>query len=63
MRHLRLVLAGLLGLLLAVPVMAADPSWPKEVTFAVLSTEIGAGDRPAVGARSSRRSRRTSASR
>jgi phosphonate transport system substrate-binding protein len=40
MRALRLLATALLGVLwLAGPVPAADPSWPKAITFALLSTE------------------------
>jgi phosphonate transport system substrate-binding protein len=43
MRTLRIVLAMLSGLLaLTVPAPAQDASWPKEVTFALLSTENAA---------------------
>ncbi len=43
MRALRRAALGLLAVLaLAGPVPAADPSWPKEVTFALLSTENAA---------------------
>ena len=43
MRALRLAALGLLAVLaLAGPAPAADPSWPKEVTFALLSTENAA---------------------
>jgi phosphonate transport system substrate-binding protein len=43
MRALRLAALGLLAVLaLAEPAPAADPSWPKEVTFALLSTENAA---------------------
>ena len=43
MRALRLAALGLLAVLaLAGPVPAADPSWPKEITFALLSTENAA---------------------
>src|SRR5918996_934988 len=40
MKRLHLAFVAVLGVCaLAFPVAAADPSWPKEVTFAVLSTE------------------------
>jgi phosphonate transport system substrate-binding protein len=40
MRSIRVVLLVVLGLLgLAGPVPAADPGWPKEITFGLLSTE------------------------
>lgn len=35
----RLFLSLLAVLLLAVPALAADPTWPKEITFSLLSTE------------------------
>jgi phosphonate transport system substrate-binding protein len=43
MGMLRTALASLLALLAAAaPVTAADPTWPKEITFALLSTESAA---------------------
>ncbi len=40
MRRLRTVLVALLAVFaLAAPALAGDPSWPKEITFALLSTE------------------------
>lgn len=43
MRTLRLFTLSVLGvLLLSGPSVAADPSWPKEITFALLSTENAA---------------------
>jgi len=43
MRVARMLALALLGILaLATPAPAADPSWPKELTFALLSTENAA---------------------
>jgi phosphonate transport system substrate-binding protein len=43
MRTLRLLtLSVLAALVLSGPALAADPSWPKEITFALLSTENAA---------------------
>jgi phosphonate transport system substrate-binding protein len=43
MRLARMLALALLGILaLATPAPAADPSWPKELTFALLSTENAA---------------------
>src|ERR1700675_537457 len=43
MRRLRAVaLVVLAGLVFAIPAGAADPTWPKEVTFGLLSTESAA---------------------
>ena len=43
MRTSRILLATLLALLVAAgPAPAADPSWPREITFALLSTENAA---------------------
>jgi phosphonate transport system substrate-binding protein len=43
MKRLRFALVALLGLLaLAAPAPAQDPAWPKELTFALLSTENAA---------------------
>jgi ABC-type phosphate/phosphonate transport system substrate-binding protein len=46
MRSLRVVLATMLAVLAMVGAAGAtDPSWPKEVTFGLLSTE-NAAERP-----------------
>jgi phosphonate transport system substrate-binding protein len=43
MKRLRAIALVLLGLLaIATPTVAQDPSWPKEITFALLSTENAA---------------------
>jgi ABC-type phosphate/phosphonate transport system substrate-binding protein len=43
MRVLRIVLAAMLAVVVLAGVTgAADPSWPKEVTFGLLSTENAA---------------------
>ena len=43
MKTLRLVaLALVVGLAFVAPAKAQDPSWPKELTFALLSTENAA---------------------
>jgi ABC-type phosphate/phosphonate transport system substrate-binding protein len=63
MRVFRVTVAVVLAMVALVGVAnGADPSWPKEVTFGLLSTE-NATEITCAGRRSSRSSRRTSASR